>query len=391
MSRSHTQTQSWDLAVRPTPLHARTAQFNRTNQWTQELGWTLPSVYDHLEAEHAALRNACALSDLNGLVTYQLSGREVSEYLNRLAGGCGGDVGVGKCRRVAISDDEGGLIADGVVIRSDQSGWLLTLPVRCLDWLITSAHGFDCNVQDVSETTSTFALDGPSSCAALLAAGMGGIEALRPGTVRALNVGTAKVTVARISATGGLGYEVRCDTDDAVFVFDRVRLGAELFRPVFAGQHARHLAQLEAGHPRANHDFESALTASLDDRRSAFEVGLGALLDFSGGHFTGKHALMRQREKGAQRAIVGIEVDGEPQPDGRVISTPTGIVGKVTSHAWSPSCKKQIGLADLRADILGSAAEISLQGQAGQKIPVKIASRPFYTCPNARRTPPEAQ
>lgn len=391
MSRSHTQTQSWDLAVRPTPLHARTAQFNRTNQWTQELGWTLPSVYDHLEAEHAALRNACALSDLNGLVTYQLSGREVSEYLNRLAGGCGGDVGVGKCRRVAISDDEGGLIADGVVIRSDQSGWLLTLPVRCLDWLITSAHGFDCNVQDVSETTSTFALDGPSSCAALLAAGMGGIEALRPGTVRALNVGTAKVTVARISATGGLGYEVRCDTDDAVFVFDRVRLGAELFRPVFAGQHARHLAQLEAGHPRANHDFESALTASLDDRRSAFEVGLGALLDFSGGHFTGKHALMRQCEKGAQRAIVGIEVDGELQPDGSVISTPTGIVGKVTSHAWSPSCKKQIGLADLRADILGSAAEISLQGQAGQKIPVKIASRPFYTCPNARRTPPEAQ
>ncbi|CDO60709.1 Aminomethyltransferase (glycine cleavage system T protein) [Candidatus Phaeomarinobacter ectocarpi] len=391
MSRSHTQTQSWDLAVRPTPLHARTAQFNRTNQWTQELGWTLPSVYDHLEAEHAALRNACALSDLNGLVTYQLSGREVSEYLNRLAGGCGGDVGVGKCRRVAISDDEGGLIADGVVIRSDQSGWLLTLPVRCLDWLITSAHGFDCYVQDVSETTSTFALDGPSSCAALLAAGMGGIEALRPGAVRALTVGTAKVTVARISATGGLGYEVRCDTDDAVFVFDRVRLGAELFRPVFAGQHARHLAQLEAGHPRANHDFESALTASLDDRRSAFEVGLGALLDFSGGHFTGKHALMRQREKGAQRAIVGVEVDGELQPDGRLISTPTGIVGKVTSHAWSPSCKKQIGLADLRADILGSAADISLQGQAGQKIPVKIAPRPFYTCPNARRTPPEAQ
>ncbi|MEP0070063.1 glycine cleavage T C-terminal barrel domain-containing protein [Pyruvatibacter sp.] len=391
MSRPQPEMRSWDLAVRPTPLHARTAQFNRTNQWTQMLGWTLPSVYDHLEGEHAALRNACALSDLNGLVTYQLSGLDVRGYLNRLAGGCGGDVGVGKCRRVTISDDEGGLIADGVVIRADQSQWLLTLPVRCLDWLITSTHGFDCSVQDVSDTTSTFSLDGPSSCAALLAAGMGGIEALRPGAVRALNVGTAKVTVARISATGGLGYEIRCDIDDALFVFDRVRLGAELFRPVFAGQHARHLAQLEAGHPRANHDYESALTASLDNRRSAFEVGLGALLVFSGGHFTGKNALMRQRENGAQRALVGFEVDGELQPDGRLISTPAGIGGEVASLAWSPSCKKQIGLADLRADILGSAGEISMQGQVGQKIPVKIVSRPFYTCPNARRTPPEAQ
>ncbi|MEO0961779.1 MAG: glycine cleavage T C-terminal barrel domain-containing protein [Pseudomonadota bacterium] len=391
MSMSRIETQSWDLAVQPTPLHARTAQFNRTNQWTQELGWTLPSVYEHLESEHAALRNACALSDLNSIVTYQLSGPDVQAFLNRLAGGCGGDVRVGKCRRVVLSDDKGGLIADGFVIRSDQSHWLLTLPVRCLDWLTMSAHCFDCDVLDVSETTSTFALDGPSSCAALLAAGMGGIEALRPGAVRALNVGTAKVTVARISATGGLGYEIRCDIDDALFVFDRVRLGAELFRPAFAGQKARHLAQLEAGYPRANQDYESALTASLENRRSAFEVGLGALLEFSGVYFTGKNALIQQRETGAKRAIVGIEVEGHLKPDGRLVSTSAGVVGKVASFAWSPSCKKQIGLADLRADILGSAEEIGLLGKAGQKIPVKIASRPFYTCPNARRTPPEAQ
>lgn len=391
MSRTRTEIHSWDLAVQPTPLHARTAQFNRTNQWTQELGWTLPSVYDHLHTEHAALRNACILSDLNGIVTYQLSGREVSDYLNRLAGGCGGEVNVGKSRRVAISDDEGGLIADGVVLRPDQSQWLLTLPVRCLDWLSISAKGFDCDIQDVSETISTFAFDGPSSCAALLAAGMGGIEALRPGSVRSLNVGMVNVTVARISATGGLGYEIRCGIDDALFVFDRVRLGADFFRPVFAGQRARHLAQLEAGHPRANHDYETALTASLANRRSALEVGLGALLEFSKDHFTGKGALLRQRDSGAQRAIVGIEVDGELLPDGRLISISTGTIGHVSSIAWSPSCKNQIGLADIRADILGSASEISLTGKTGQKIPVKIASRPFYICPNARRTPPEAQ
>lgn len=391
MSDARAGLQSWDLAVRPTPLHARTAQFNRTNQWTQELGWTLPSVYDHLESEHAALRNACALSDLNSLVTYRLSGREVPECLNRLAGGCGGDVDVGKSRRVVISDDEGGLIADGVVMRPDKSHWLLTLSIRCLDWLAMSAQGFDCTVEDVSEVICTFAFDGPSSCAGLLAAGMGGIEALRPGGVRMLNVGTAEVTVARVSATSGLGYEIRCGIDDALFVFDRVRLGADLFRPVFVGQQARHLARLEAGHPRVSHDYETALTASLSNRRTALEVGLGALLDFSKDQFTGKRALLRQRGTGAQRALVGIEVEGAVPPDGGQISAPTGNVGHVTSLAWSPACKKQIGLADLRADILGSASAFSIMGRNGRKMDVKIASRPFYTCPNARRTPPEAQ
>jgi len=381
---------TWDLAVQPTPLHLRTLQANVANRWTEELGWTLPSVYSSIESEHAALRNACTMSDLTALVTYSVKGPDVRDYLNRLAGGSGGDVKVGASRRIALCDGGGGLIADGVVMRPDDTSWIMTLPVRCLDWLVLSSKGFRCDVDDVSDSICTFAVEGPSSCAALLAAGFGGLEALRPGGVRQLKTGSAQATVTRRSATGGLGYEVRCDVSDALFVFDRTHRGAELFRPMLAGQQTRNLARLEAGHIRCGTDYQNALTSSAEHHRSPLEVGLGRLIDLEAGHFTGKAALKRQKQTGADRALVGIELDGSALPEGRLLSVSGEVVGRISSIGWSPARKRIIGLADIKAAILGASSQLKTQGADGKSLPARIVSRPFYECTNARRTPPDA-
>ncbi len=381
---------TWDLAVQPTPLHLRTSQFNVANRWTDELGWTLPSVYSSIASEHAALRNACTMSDLTALATYSLRGADVGSYLNRLAGGTAGTVKVGASRRAVMCDDRGGLIAEGVVMRADTADWKLTLPVRCLDWLTLSARGFDCDIEDVSDHVCAFAVEGPSSCAALLAAGFAGLEALRPGGVRQLKVGSAGVTVMRRSATGGLGYEVRCAVSDALFVFDRTRRGAELFRPVLAGEQVRSLARLEAGHCRLRTDYESALIAREVDRRSPLELGLGHLVNLDVGPFTGKAALVRQKREGAHRALVGIELDGASLPEGRLLSMSTEIVGRISSLGWSPARKRIIGLADVRAASLGVNRQLSATGSDGRPVSARIVPRPFYVCPNAHRTPPDA-
>ncbi|MGD1933969.1 MAG: glycine cleavage T C-terminal barrel domain-containing protein [Candidatus Phaeomarinobacter sp.] len=390
MSQPSSDLRTWDQAVRPTPLHQRTSEFNVTNQWTTELGWTLPDVYQGVEAEHAALRNACTLSDLNALVTYQLAGRDVGAYLNRLAGGCGGNVKTGASRRVVLSNDQGALIADGVILRSTDKDWFLTLAVRCLDWLTLSASGFDCHVEDVSEQLCTFAVEGPSACAALLAAGCGGLEALRPGAVRLLQIGTANLVVARVSATGGLGYEVRCSAEDALFVFDRIYRDAALFRPVLVGQHARDVARLEAGHPKVGRDYHPATTANRGESRTVLELGLGGLIGIEGDPFSGRSALKKQQLSGAKHALVGLELDGSEVPVDLRLSDASGVVGKLTSVSWSPSLKRIVALAEVEAKVLGSANRFQVSSRTGSAISAAIVPRPFYICPNARRTPPDA-
>lgn len=390
MSQIHTHLRPWDQAVRPTPLHLRTSEFNVTNSWTEELGWTLPDVYQGIKSEHAALRNACTLSDLNALATYRLSGTEVRDYLNRLAGGCGGNVKAGASRRIAISHDGGGLIAVGIVLRPDETNWFLTVPVRCLDWLRLSAAGFDCTIEDVSQQFCTLAVEGPSACAALLAAGCGGLQALRPGGVREFRIGSAKIFVARLSATGGLGYEVRCALDDALFVFDRIYRDAALFRPVLAGHRARDIARLEAGHPSLGHDYQPAIHVTRAESRTVLELGFSSLVDLNGPAFTGRQALRAQQNAVSNRALVGLELEGAELPVSRKLIGPSGVVGTLTSVSWSPSLKRIIALADIEAGMLGTADHFRIPGPGVDTISARIVPRPFYRCPNALRTPPDA-
>lgn len=382
---------NWHMAVRPTPLHPRMAEASRTNQWSQRLGWTVPEMIDTHEAEHATLRTRCTLADRTPLATYRFNGPDTAACLNRLAGGCGGNVSVGGSRHVALCDDGGALVADGIVMRPDIATWLLTLPVRAFDWLSLAVEGFECAVEDVSDQIATLGVEGPASCATLLSAGFAGLEALRPGAVRILKIGQAQVVVARRSATAGLGYELRMAVDDAVFIFDRVRRDGAFWRPQPVGEATLRLTRLEAGLIHEGAEYTTALIADPDARRSPLELGLGALLDLSVTHFTGHSALTAQRQHGPERALIGLEIEGDIRPQTNMLMADNKTVGRLTSVEWSPACKRIIALADIDAGALGNARDLQVFAPGGPLLSARIVPRPFYRCETARRTPPDAQ
>lgn len=379
----------WSLAVRPTPLHHRTSELSRTNRWTDRLGWTLPEVYDGVEAEHTALRNACGISDRSALATYRIKGADAPGYLNRLTGGNGGETPVGRTQRVVLCEDDGAMIADGLVIHPEGGEYLLTLPCFTLEWLLTSAEGFDVEVADASDEIATIGVEGPTACAALLSAGFGGLEALRPGAVRKATLGQTEVTVARVSPSGDLGYELRVPSQDGLWLYDRVRRDAREFNMVPVGEAALRLARLEAGHAVFGTDYVGALTTT-SGRRSPLALGLRGLVDLEGPYFTGKTALLRERKAGAEQALVGLTVEGEDVlPDSAVLfgGDPAG---RVTSMAWSPTIKRVIALAEVSAAGLGASAPLSLRDAHGASRKANIVARPFFAPKRAKRTPPSA-
>ena len=338
---------TWDLAVRATGFHRHTAELSRTNLWTSRLGWTVPYVYDTIEAEHAALRSACAISDRTPLAVYAVSGRDAAAFLDRAAGGCGGNVAVGASRRVVLCDDDGALIADGLVQRPGRDEWLLTLPLRLRDHLEASAIGFSVEIADLMQTTACLAVEGPSACAALLSSGLGGIEALRPGGVRRMKLGLTEVTIARVTPTGGLGYELRIAADDADWLWGRIRRGGEAFNMRPAGEAALDLARLEAGHPRCGIDYTSALDAAPAERRSPFSLGLASLVALDGQPFTGRRALLEERSRGASRALVGV-VSHDPEVAGGQAGDCPGRYRRAAARHVPGSCARDCGQAQVR-------------------------------------------
>jgi aminomethyltransferase len=330
------------------------------------------------------------------MIKYRIEGPDAAAFLNRLTVRDAARLAPGAVHYTAWCDDDGKVLDDGTLFRLGDGDFMLCCQERHLPWLRDSAAGFDVAVRDITDAVAALSLQGPCSAAVLRAAGFG-IDDLGPFRFRALPFGGGTVTISRTGFTGDLGYELWCDPAQALPLWDAlVSAGAPWgIRP--AGSDALNVARLEAGFLIANADFVPADQALREDRaRSPLELGLGWLIDWDKGHFTGRRALVAERDGRTGRwVMLGLDVPGNVPAEGALLYHARRTeAGHVTAAAWSPTLKRNIALAQVAARYSGGSdlwVEIYALRElqyARLMLPVRVASRPFFNPARRRATPP---
>jgi aminomethyltransferase len=382
-----------------TPFHARCRALSQVDSFIPWAGYTTVDVFTTVEQEYFAVRNATTLYDLTPMVKYRIVGPDAVAYLNRLVTR---DVSKLRPDRVAYCawcNDAGHLIDDGTVFRFGESEFRLCTAERQLDWLLESAVGFDVEINEITEEVAALAVQGPTSCAVLKAAGFAGIDTLRPFEIGYFTVDGRAVTASRTGFTGDLGYEVWMAPEAAEPVWDLLMAAGRSrgIRPI--GSQALNLVRLEAGFLSPNVDFVSAEHTIRTGRdRSPLELGLSWLVDFEKGHFNGRRALLAEHRRGTCRQLVALDVAGnKPAHNALLYTEPDGRreIGSVSSAAWSPTCKRNIALAMVDAPHyrLGSIvwADIYLNRELVWERRMSravVVERPFFVSDRRRATPP---
>ncbi len=379
-----------------TPFHARTSALNQANAWARWAGYTTVDCYTDLSTEYFAIRHAASLYDVSPMIKYRIAGPEAERYMNRLLTR---DIRKLKPDRVAYAvwcNDDGKVLDDGTVFRRGESEFLLKAQERHLAWLQDSAFGFDVTVEDVSEAIAGLALQGPLSCTVLKAMGLDGIAGLKPFGIAEHDLDGTPLAVSRTGFTGDLGYELWIEPARALDLWDRLMEAGAPHRLTPIGSQALNLARIEAGFIQTNADFVAADQAVRPTRqRSPFELGLDWLVDFDKGHFTGRRALLRERETGSRYRLVGLDIEGsKPARDALIYHGKARQVGMVTSAMWSPTAKRNIALATLEAAWAdksdGLWAEIYVNKELKWEKTAarcRIVTRPFFDPPRRRATP----
>ena len=380
-----------------TPFHARTAALCQTNLWARWAGYTTVEVFSELELEYFAIRNQAALFDVSPMIKYRITGAEAEAYLDRLCTRDVRKIATGRVGYVVWCNDAGHVLDDGTLFHLAAQDYRLCCQERQLDWLLESAVGFEVTVEDETEAVAGLALQGPTSCAVLRALGLDGIEDLRPFDLRDFDLGGTPLLVSRTGFTGDLGYELWIEPAGALAIWDRLfeAGGQHGLHPI--GARALDLARIEAGFIATNLDYVAADQAVRPSRgRSPFELGLGRLVDFETGHFTGRRALLAEREKGSRTCLVGLDIAGnKPASDALVYYRGKTEVGHITSAMWSPTCKANIALAMLRRPYGETvtrdlSVEIYVKKElkwARQMARCRVVPRPFFDHPRRRATP----
>lgn len=383
-----------------TPFHNRARALSQLDSFIPWSGYTTVDVFTTVEHEYFAIRNGATLYDLTPMVKYRIAGPSALPFLNRLITRDLSKLKVGRVAYCVWCDDAGHLIEDGTVFHLREDEYRLCTAERQLDWLLSSAIGFDqVIIEEITDQIAALALQGPTSYAVLGAAGFAGVEALKPFELGTFEAHGVDLMVSRTGFTGDLGYELWMDPSDAERVWDALVAAGQTrgIRPI--GSKALNIARIEAGFLQPNVDFvSSAHTVLIGRDRSPLELGLEWLVDFKKPYFTGRRALVDEKRRGPARRLVGLDIEGnKPAHNALLYSDRAGRkeVGSITSAAWSPTCKRNIALAmiDTPHFNVGNSvwADIYLNRELiweRRMVRARIVERPFFAPSRRKATPP---
>ncbi len=382
-----------------TPFHDRARALSQVDSFIAWSGYTTVDVFTTVEQEYFAIRNATTLYDLTPMVKYRVAGPDAMAYLNRLVTR---NLAKLKADRVAYCvwcDDAGHILDDGTVFRLGENEYRLCTAERQLDWLLDSAIGFEVEIGEVTEHIAALAMQGPTSCAVLKAAGLAGVERLKPFEIGYFSLPGTALTVSRTGFTGDLGYELWMAPEAAESTWDAL-MAAGRSRGIRAiGSQALNIARIEAGFLSPHVDFVSAEQTIRPARdRSPLELGLAWLIDFDKGHFTGRRALLAERDRGPRRQLVGLDVVGnKPAHNALLYAAANGRreIGSVSSATWSPTCKRNIALAMVDAPYFRTGTTVWADIYLNRELVwerrmsrAQVVERPFFAPDRRRATPP---
>jgi aminomethyltransferase len=384
-----------------TAFHERTLALCESLNYREWSGYYTVSVYEmHHEHEYNAIRNSAALIDISPLFKYKVTGRDATKLVNRVISRDINKVAVDQVIYCCWCDPEGKVIDDGTITRLGENEYRWTAADPSLRWFQQNALGLDVKIEDISEQVAALALQGPTSGRLLNAVAEADVTNLKYFRVTHGKIAGVPVDISRTGYTGDLGFEIWMPWRDGVKVWDALNSKGKAFDIHPAGMIALDIARIEAGLILIEVDYTSSKKALIDAQSfSPAEIGLGKLVDLKKETFVGREALAREAKKGAERALVGLEINWNevealydkmgmaPQVPSMAsrVAVPVyrggRVVGKATSTTWSPTLKKMIALACVGREhsTVGTTLSIEMTVEAVRHtVSAKIVPMPFF-------------
>lgn len=362
-------------------------------------GYLLPVQYPTgVIAEHLAVRERAGLFDVSHMGEVTFSGPDALKNLNNLMTNDFTNMYDGQVRYSPMCNDAGGVIDDLLVYRVEAEKYLVVVNAanrqKDVDWM--RAHiGGDMRMEDISDRIAQVALQGPKAHAIL--AKLCGPESIpqkyysfvESGTVKipggedgdgpvavltgggaSRQVKPAEITciISKTGYTGEDGYELYCDAQDAVFLWDALLEAGVEDGLIPCGLGARDTLRLEAAMPLYGHEMDETVTP--------LETGLGFAVKLKKADFLGKTALETQNPPPRKR--IGLKMTGrgiarercEVFQDGKPIGfTTSGTHCPYLGGAYA------MALVETEAAQLGDALEVDVRGR---RIAAEVVELPFY-------------
>lgn len=358
--------------MKKTPLHSQHHQLKA--RMVDFGGWEMPVQYSGVIAEHQAVRTAAGLFDVSHMGEIEVKGSSAQEFLQYVSTNDLTRLTNGQVQYSALCYEHGGVVDDLTLYRFTAEHFMLCVNAanisKDLAWLqslATSYHDTDLTISDCSDNYGLLALQGPLAQPILTLLTSVNLDGLTyyhfyPGTVAGIDL-----LISRTGYTGEDGFELYCPADSTLTLWQALLQAGSPLGLIPCGLGARDTLRLEKAYALYGHEISEDILP--------LEARLGWITKLDKGNFVGRTALLKARELGIPRQLIGLKltVPGVPR-QGYPVLCDGRAVGFVTSGTSSPTLKQGIALAlvDRQAAATGTAWQIEIRQSAkdAEKMPL---------------------
>jgi len=321
----------------------------------------LPSYYDDPVNEYWHLLNEVTLWDVSVERQTEIKGPDAFRFTSLLTPRDLSKCQVGQGKYVLITNDEGGIVNDPVLLRlGEQHFWLAGADSDLVLYAKGLAVNSGMRVEVGEPDVSPVQIQGPKSKQVVHALFGDRVLELRYYFFLETELDGIPVIVTRTGWTSEVGYEVYLrDGSRGVELWERIMEAGRPFhiRPTGPSD----IRRIEGG----------ILNYGVDIRldNNPYEVGLDRLVDLDKeADFMGREALKRARAEGVRRRLAGVEIGGAPIEFNMTrwpVRKDGAAVGEVTSAIYSPRLEKNIGYAMLPVAYAAPGTELIVETPDG--------------------------
>lgn len=335
-------------------------------------GFDMPIQYTDIKDEHNAVRQACGVFDVSHMGEVVVRGRDAERYVNHIFTNDVAGIPSGKILYGMMCNPDGGTVDDMLVYKMGDNDFFIVINAANIEkdweWMTGNTKGYNIDIRNVSDFYGQIAVQGPEAEAVVEEVlGMKCSDLVFYTSKMIENGNADSIIISRTGYTGEDGFEIY---GSHYFIRNQWDKLMESGRCKPCGLGCRDTLRFEAGLPLYGDELADDITP--------LEAGLGIFVKLDKEEFIGREALLRQKEEGLKRRIVGIELADRAIPrHGYDVIKGGEKVGEVTTGYHSISTDKSVCMAMVDAPYakLGTEVEIRIRKKT---FPGTVVKKSFY-------------
>lgn len=337
----------------------------------------MPVQYDSIRKEHKAVRGKVGMFDVSHMGEFLVSGDEALDLVQHVTINDASGMKPGKAQYSAMCYEDGGIVDDLLVYMLDENEYMLVVNASNIEkdyeW-IDQNNTFEADLADLSEDTCLLAVQGPQSVETLQKLTDSNLSDITFYTFeRGSLAGYEDITLSATGYTGEKGFELYFNKDrvDPEAIWNAIMEAGEEFGIEACGLGARDTLRLEKGFALYGND--------ITKDTNPLEARMGWLTKLDKGDFIGRDALLKVKEEGLKRKLVGLTIDDKraiPRQGYDILDEDDSQIGFVTSGSRSITLGSNIAMGYVPIDYSEEGNTVYVEVR-NRKAEAKVVKPPF--------------